>query len=169
MSKQSERAALLEATATAAAEFGAAAAQVDAAASAILGVNRTDLRILGSLYGRKRLTAGEAAAAAGLSAAATSTAIQRLLAAGYVSRDPDPQDRRRAVLALTPPAHRILQRIYDPIGAAGRAALDTYTDAELSLVERFLTRGRELQLSHAERIHSLSTAMSTEAADRGTL
>ena len=58
-------------------------------------------------------------AAAGLSPAATTAAIQRLVAAGHLSRDVDGRDRRRAVVALTPPARDLFDRAYTPIGRAG--------------------------------------------------
>lgn len=160
VSKQSDRATLVDATGLAAAAFGSATGAVDAAAGALLGVNPTDLTILGVLYGRRRLTAGAAASAARLSPAATSTAIQRLLAAGHITRTADPDDRRRALLMLTPEAQQLLERAYEPIGIEGRAALDAYSDAELRVIERFLASGRELQLAHAERIRGLKPSSS---------
>lgn len=160
MSKQSaaltpQRDALIESAARAAADFGAAAGVVDEAASRVLRVNPTDLSILGVLYERQQLAASEAAAAVGLSPAATSTAIQRLLAAGHLTRATDPTDRRRAVLALTRSTRDLLARIYEPIGTAGRALLADYHDDELRLITAFLERGRELQNQHAARTRKL--------------
>ena len=157
MSKQSsERQALLEAAARGAADFGAAAGVVDDEVCAVLRINRTDAEILAVLVQRGRLTAGEAAAAVRLSPAATSTAIQRLVAAGHLTRSADPEDRRRALLLLTEPARELLGRMYGPIGAEGAAMLADYTDDELRLITGFLTRGRELQLAHATRIRELA-------------
>jgi DNA-binding MarR family transcriptional regulator len=156
VSKQSVPADLLASTAQAAADFGAAAGAVDDAAAAAFGVNRTDLRIIGLLHQAGELPAGRLAAAAGLSPAATSTAIQRLMAAGYLTRAVDGQDRRRAVVALTAPAADLLARVYAPIGRAGRAELDRYAAPELRLIEDFLRRGTRLQLSQADRVRSLN-------------
>jgi DNA-binding MarR family transcriptional regulator len=150
VSKQSA----LERAARAAAEFGDAADAVDAAAAAVLGINRTDLRILGRVL-QCPLTAGQVAAAVDLSPAAATTAIQRLVARGYLTRELDPEDRRRAVVALTAHARELAERIYGPVGKAGVAALQRWSAAELELIANFLERGRALQLAQAERIRAL--------------
>jgi DNA-binding MarR family transcriptional regulator len=155
VSKQSGSAELLAGAAEAAAGVGAAAGAVDDAAAAAFGVNRTDLRIIGLLHRAGELSAGQLAAAAGLSPAATSTAIQRLAAAGHLTRAVDGHDRRRAVVALTAPAAGLLTRIYAPIGHAGRAELGRYSPAELQLITGFLRRGTRLQLSQADRVRGL--------------
>ncbi len=150
MSKQSS----VERAARAAAEFGDAADVVDDAAAAVFGVNRTDLRLLGALR-HGALTAGQVADAVHLSPAAATTAIQRLVARGHLTREPDPDDRRRAVVALTPSARRLADRTYGPVGEAGMAALRGWTAAELDLIAEFLERGRALQLAEAARIRAM--------------
>jgi hypothetical protein len=82
-------------------------------------------------------------------------AIQRLVARGYLTREPDPEDRRRAVVALTPSARRLAERIYGPVGEAGVAVLRRWSAAELELIADFLERGRALQLAEAARIRAL--------------
>jgi DNA-binding MarR family transcriptional regulator len=152
VSKQSA----VERAARAAAEFGSAADAVDDAAAAVFGINRTDLRILGAVA-QGPLTAGQLAEAVHLSPAAATTAIQRLAARGYLTRESDPADRRRAVVALTEEARRQADRIYGPVGEAGVAELQRWTAAELELIADFLERGRALQLTEAERIRRMAT------------
>ena len=147
MSKQS----LAERAALAAERFGAGADAVDSAAADALGINRTDLRILGAVV-QGAMSAGQVAEAVGLSPAAATTAIQRLVASGYLTREPDPVDRRRAVVELTPRARRQAELIYGPVGDAGMAQLQRYTAAELELIADFLERGHALQLAQADRI-----------------
>jgi DNA-binding MarR family transcriptional regulator len=144
-----------EEAARAAADLGTATDEVDAAAAAVLGVNRTDLRILGLVAEAGTIAAGPLAAAARLSPAATTTAVQRLVAAGHLTRRVDDRDRRRAVLALTPAAADLLDRMYGPIGRAGLRVLADYTADELALITAFLDRGRTMLRSHAERIRAL--------------
>lgn len=153
MSKQSA----VERAARAAAEFGDAADAVDEAAAHVFGVNRTDLRILGTVLDGP-LTAGQVAAAVHLSPAAATTAIQRLAARGHLTREPDPGDRRRAVVALTASARELAERIYGPVGDGGVALLRRWTAAELELIADFLERGRALQLAEADRIRALGGA-----------
>ncbi|MEU4419846.1 MarR family transcriptional regulator [Actinoplanes sp. NPDC024001] len=143
------------AAANAAAEFGAAADEVDDAAATRLRVNRTDLRILALVGAAGAMTAGALAAAARLSPAATTAAIQRLVAAGHLRRDVDPDDRRRAVVTVTTSTEETLDRVYGPIGEAGRQLLDRYSPAELTLITDFLQVGRRMQLQQAERIRTM--------------
>ncbi|MET8153433.1 MarR family transcriptional regulator [Actinoplanes sp. NPDC005259] len=141
--------------AQAAADFGAAADLVDDAAAAVFGVNRTDLRILGLVSEAGTLTAAALAGAAKLSPAAATTAVQRLVAAGHLTRTVDAADRRRAVIALTPTAVDLIEGVYGPIAKAGRRELARYSAAELELITGFLRRGIALQLAQAERVRTL--------------
>lgn len=150
MSKQS----LVTDATHAAADFGAANDVVDEAAAAAFGVNRTDLRIIGLIAAAGTLTAGRLATQAHLSPAATTTAIQRLTHAGHLTRRTDEQDRRRAVVELTPAAAELLAEIYTPIERAGRALLEEYTAEQLEFVIEFLRRGERMQLEEAERIRT---------------
>ncbi|MHA6625750.1 MarR family winged helix-turn-helix transcriptional regulator [Pseudonocardia sichuanensis] len=151
MSKQS----VVERTARAAAEFGDAGDAVDDAAAAVFGVNRTDLRLIGALRDGP-LSAGRLAAAVQLSPAAATTAIQRLVARGHLTREPDPVDRRRAVVALTSQAMRIIEQVYGPLVEAARVTLARWSAAELGLIADFLERGRAMQLAEAERIRAMA-------------
>jgi DNA-binding MarR family transcriptional regulator len=136
------------------AEFQSAADLVDEAASARLGINRTDLRCLGLLFVRGALTAGQLAQASGLSPGATTTALDRLERAGYARRVRDPADRRGILVELTLEARRLIEEIYGPIGRAGRTRLSRYTDEELVLLRDFLREGRALQVEHAALIRT---------------
>jgi DNA-binding MarR family transcriptional regulator len=155
VSKQSAPPHQLAEAAAAAADFGAAAGAVDAAAASALGVNRTDLRMIGLLHQRGPLTAGQLSTASGLSPAATSTAIQRLVTSGLITRTVDSADRRRATIAVTAEAADRFEDIYGPVGAAGMAQLAEYDAPQLALVADFLRRGERLQLNQAERIRRL--------------
>ncbi len=140
--------------ARAAADFGDAADAVDRAAAEWLGVHRTDLRVLAAVRLAGRVSAGALAAAVDLSPAATTEAVQRLVARGLLARDVDPDDRRRALIALRPAAERALEALYGPVRDEGRGLLDRYTTDELVLIADFLDRGRRLQLDAAERIRT---------------
>jgi DNA-binding MarR family transcriptional regulator len=160
---------LRDSAARAAADFGAAADVVDEAAALVFGVNRTDLRILGLVLDAGAMAAGPLAAAAGLSPAATSTAIQRLVTAGHLRRDVDDRDRRRAAVTLTPSARELLNRVFGPIARLGKRELGRYSAEELNVIIDFLRRGIQLQRTQAERIRALasSTSVSTHRPHRG--
>lgn len=143
------------AAAAAAAGFGAASGAVDDAAAVAFGVNRTDLRIIGALHRDGPLTAGRIAEASGLSPAATTTAIQRLVTAGHATRDVDAFDRRRVVVSLVASAAQLLETIYGPVAEAGMKVLDRYETADLALLGDFLRRGEAVQRDQASRIGQL--------------
>ncbi|MEU8609157.1 MarR family transcriptional regulator [Actinoplanes sp. NPDC048791] len=155
MSKQLN-ADLRDEAAQAAADFGAAADVVDEAAAATFGINRTDLRILGLVHTAGAMSATALAGAAELSPAATTTAIHRLGAAGYLTRTVDESDRRRAVVALTPEAEELISRVYGPVERAGRRVLAAYSPEELALITGFLRRGIDMQLAEADRIRTMN-------------
>jgi DNA-binding MarR family transcriptional regulator len=149
VSKQSD---LVERAARAAADFGAANTEVDDAVAAVLGVNATDRRIVGLVFAAGSLSAGALAGAVGLSPAATTTAVQRLVAAGHLVREVDPADRRRTVLTLTESAAEVIRCSYGPVAEEGTRILAGYRPEELALIERFLLAGIDLQRRHAARI-----------------
>jgi DNA-binding MarR family transcriptional regulator len=140
------------------ADFGAASDEIDAAAARVFGVNRTDLRILDLVNRSGRLSAGLLAAAAGLSPAATTTAVQRLVTAGHLVRAVDPADRRRVVLTLTDSAVALVRSCYGPLGTATLQLLRSMSPAELATVEAFLSAGVTLQREAAARIRAMPVA-----------
>lgn len=148
MSKQSA----VERAAYAARVFGDANDAVDQAVADHLRINRTDLRIVAAAHLGGPLSAGRVAEAVSLSPAATTEAVQRLVARGVLTRDTDPADRRRAVIAVVPAVGATLDACYAPVREGGFALLRRYTAAELELISEFLDRGRALQLAAAARI-----------------
>lgn len=142
----------VERAARAAAAYGDAADAVDQAVADAIRVNRTDLRILGVIYQHGPTSAGRLAAAVGLSPAATTEAVQRLVARELLARDTDPADRRRAVITVGAGGVGLAERFYGPVGEAAQALLERYGDAELAVIADFLERARDLQLAEARRI-----------------
>jgi len=143
------------------ADFGAASDEIDAAAARVFGVNRTDLRILDLVNRAGSMSAGVLAVAAGLSPAATTTAVQRLVAAGHLVRAVDPADRRRVVLTLTDDAVALVDSCYGPLGAATLRLLATMSPTDLATVEAFLRAGVALQREAARRLRTMA-----DGADR---
>ena len=138
--------------ARAAAGFGDAADVLRQAAATRLGLNRTDYRIVTSMRAGESRSAGELAAAVGLSPAATTEAVQRLVARGVLERDTDPADRRRAVITLAPQTAHLLEALVEPLRRDGEELMQGYSEAELELLLDFLEAGRRLQLAQAERV-----------------
>jgi DNA-binding MarR family transcriptional regulator len=141
------------------AEFQSASDLVDEAASARLGINRTDLRCLGLLFVRGSMSAGQLAQASALSPGAMTTALDRLESAGYARRVRALEDRRGILIEITEEARRRIEEIYAPIGRAGIARLESYTDEQLQLLRDFLREGRALQTEYASALRSGKTSI----------
>jgi DNA-binding MarR family transcriptional regulator len=86
-----------------------------------LGVSGTELLALVHLARRGDMTASDLAELLDLSAGGVTALVQRLAAAGHVTRRPDPGRRRSTRMRVTPATARALRAADAPL----RAALDT--------------------------------------------
>jgi DNA-binding MarR family transcriptional regulator len=126
----------------------------DQAIADYLGLNRTDTRCLDIVERLDGVSAGRLAAEAGLSTGAVTTVLDRLERAGFARRAPDPGDRRRVLVELTPAARRELSELYAPLAEATLRQLEGYTTEEVGLVRDFLRDNRRLNEAHAERVRA---------------
>ncbi|MET7383275.1 MarR family transcriptional regulator [Streptomyces sp. NPDC005526] len=127
----------------------------DEAAAAWLGLNRTDLRCLDLILAKDPMSAGELTTAAKLSPAATTTAIDRLERAGFVTRSRDAANRRRVLVAATEAARAAERKVYGPLGEAGTSALRHYGEEELAVIIDFLETARRVQEEQTARLKGL--------------
>jgi DNA-binding MarR family transcriptional regulator len=150
--RSEERVALLEELIRANRAYQSAVEKMDEAFCKLLGVNRTDGRCLDMIDQRPGITAGELAAAVGLSPGAVTTALDRLEGRGFVERARDPADRRRVTLKITPEAGRLAWEAYGPLGEMGGPYLQELSDEELEAVIRFLRAGTEVNQRRADEL-----------------
>ena len=132
--------------------FRTATAIVDEAVAGAFGVNRTDLRLIQALQVAGQLTAGQLASTVGLSPAATTTAIGRLVAAGHATRTRNDRDRRQTIVSLTPGALAIGDQAFGVMVQAGRRLLRRYTPDQLLVIQDFMQRARQVEITHAEKL-----------------
>src|SRR5947209_20582543 len=122
-------------------EFRASGNQDDAfdsLAAEQLGVSDTDLRCLNIIENSRGLSAGELAVQAGLTAGAVTGVIDRLEKATYARRIPDPDDRRRVRVAVTPAFYKAAERIWGPMAAEWHTSLsERFTSDELERITDF--------------------------------
>lgn len=136
---------------------------VDELVGQLLGVNRTDARSLDILDQHGRMSAGDLAEASRLTTGAITAVIDRLERAGYVQRVPDPADRRRVLVELTPKAYQAsMELMGEPMAELARPMVARYTDDELRLFIDFTRRGREIQERHAEWLRERLAATARE-------
>jgi DNA-binding MarR family transcriptional regulator len=118
-----------------------------------LGVNRTDLHCLNAIENAAGLTAGELADAVGLTSGAVTGVVDRLERAGFARRVPDPADRRRVKVEVTPEFYARAERIWGPLAAEWEASLSShFTAAELTRITTFLRLTNEVGKRHLDRL-----------------
>jgi len=126
----------------------------DEAAADHLGVNRTDLRCLDLLLQELSgsATPGQLGSRLGLSTGSVTAMIDRLERIGFVTRSPDPSDRRKVVVRPTEAVSMKVGQIYGPLASEGAKMLTRYTVEELKLLTDFVRRNTALQQQHLQRL-----------------
>ncbi|MDH2390845.1 MarR family transcriptional regulator [Streptomyces sp. HNM0663] len=124
----------------------------DYAAAERLGVNRTDLHCLDVLMQRESAAPSELGAALNLTTGSVTALLDRLDRLGYITRSPDPADRRRSVVRPTDKAVKAAEEIFGPLAQDGFRQVARYSLDELALLLDFFRTSRELQERHTERI-----------------
>lgn len=122
------------------------------AAADRMGVGHSDFECIDIIAQRGRVTAGELAAASGLTTGAVTGVIDRLEAAGIARRDRDAADRRKVYVTILPKALAAGNAHYGSFEKATNALLASYSDAELTLLIDYFTRGRDLMRAAVERL-----------------
>ena len=117
------------------------------------GLGRTDVRAMVAIMDAARrgeaLTAGVLGQAVDLSSASVTALVDRLERAGHVRRVRDADDRRRVALELSESAVAAGAEFFGGLNRDLMAAMADYSDDELTVVRRFLTRMAAVIERHA--------------------
>ncbi len=143
-------------------ELRRTADRLDEAVATQFGLNRTDLRCLGILYRRGRVTAGELAEESGLTPGAITTVLDRMERNGYANRVADPTDRRRVLVTSTVATRELGARIYGEVELAGRARLEPLEADDIAVIRDYLRDVREL---YSELVDAVGSPASDAAAE----
>ncbi|MFT3864226.1 MAG: MarR family transcriptional regulator [Solirubrobacterales bacterium] len=134
-------------------DAGTQDAAIEDLAAERLGISATDLRCLNAIENVGGLTAGELAREVGVTTGAVTGALDRLEAAGFARRAPDPADRRRVRITVTPEFRARAESIWGPIAADWQRRLATrFSAAELETLVEFLELTGEIGAVHVERL-----------------
>ena len=82
------------------------------------------------------MTAGALRARMGLSAAAITYLVQRLVEAGHLRRDLDSRDRRKVILRHTDSGRQLVRSFFDGVGRHAHRAMADLPDADLEAAHR---------------------------------
>ncbi|MFI7130025.1 MarR family winged helix-turn-helix transcriptional regulator [Nonomuraea sp. NPDC050153] len=120
-----------------------------------LGLHPTDLQCVSLLdLESGPVSTGEIATLTGLTPGSASRLVDRLEKAGFVVRRADPDDRRRALVALAPDARTRIAAAWDVPGDAFGEVLDRYDDDELAIIADYLGRAIDVGQEQARRLAS---------------
>ncbi|MEV7807058.1 MarR family transcriptional regulator [Microbispora sp. NPDC088329] len=118
-----------------------------------IGLHPTDVQCIALLdLEPGPVTTGEIARLTGLASGSASRLVDRLEKAGFVQRQPDPHDRRRALVALTPDAATRIAKAWETPGKAFGATLERYTDEQLEIIADYLQQAGEVGREQARRL-----------------
>lgn len=87
-----------------------------------------------------------------LTPAAVTSLIDRLEKRGFVRRQPDPDDRRKVMVAAGKKTEELIKRAYHPIFEAGAALLAKYSVAEMQLLLGFIEEVCVMQSAQTESL-----------------
>jgi DNA-binding MarR family transcriptional regulator len=120
-----------------------------------LGLNITDHKCLGFLLEEGPQTAGRLAELTGLTTGAVTGVIDRLEKAGYVSREKDPHDRRRVMIAPAMDSQARMGKLFLSLYESSVQMSSQYTDQELNVILRFISESSQMMLYETEKLKKL--------------
>jgi DNA-binding MarR family transcriptional regulator len=116
-----------------------------------VGLSATDLSALDLISRHNGVTARQIGDHLHMTSGAITGVIDRLERAGLARRAPDRVDRRRIMVVATPKEHQI-HALYDPLVEALGSAAAGYSEADLSLLRRFIEQVRTAVINTSEGI-----------------
>ncbi len=138
------------------------------AVGARLGLNPTDIDILGLLVVTGTITPTRLAEVSGLGTGTITLVIDRLEKAGFVRRVPGPKDRRSVLIELLPDRQREAAGLYAPVQQAGELLLADYDDHDLMLISEYLRRSNDtLRDATTELLRSASPSAGRQPSGAG--
>lgn len=119
-----------------------------------LGLNVTDLLCFACVLkaGENLLTAGDLAEHAHVTTGAMTGILNRLERGGFITRVPDPNDRRRVRVAAVPAAVARVEALYGPYYARLNTLFADYSADEIAVLNDWFTRTTGLALEYIEEL-----------------
>lgn len=125
-----------------------------------LGLNITDLLCFGCVLkaGENLLTAGDLAEHAHVTTGAMTGILNRLERGGFVTRRPDPDDRRRVRVAAVPSAVTRVEALYGPYYARLIDLFADYSADEIAVLTDWFTRTTGLAQGYIDELREQDKA-----------
>lgn len=135
-------------------DWGHAVSQLNALVADRMGVTLSDLDCLDALNKHGPATATELGRFVDLTSGSVSRMIDRLEAAGCVTRVQDPHDRRRVLIEPTADGLDRVRSYYAGLAACTLDDLTEFTEAELGVIQRFVERARDSTTAELNRLRN---------------
>src|SRR5438067_1484128 len=158
VSRPKARAALMEELEHAARRSSAQGVMFSQTVANCVGISSSDLECLDFLNLEGRVTAGRLAEVTGLTTGAITGVVDRLQKAGLVRRERDADDRRKVFITIIPENVAKIGRFYEHMQRAVLKDWESYTDAELLLLLRFMTQGYTTMLAATAELKAMVDA-----------
>jgi DNA-binding MarR family transcriptional regulator len=139
-------------------EFMARAVFFQDALARSVGINGTDMQVVGLLMSQGPATPGELATRRGFPAGGSiSAVVDRLERAGHVRRERDTDDRRRVIVhANTAKVMETVGPFYGRVRDRWEKYLDTLSQEQLELAIELFTRAAEINRDEVVRMQATS-------------
>lgn len=129
-----------------------------------LGLHVSDLTCLGALRDRGRASVGELATELGLTTGAVSRMVSRLEQVGFVSRVPDPEDRRRVIVELA--SNEPVVGLFAAQAARITEAAAAFSDEQLSFLLAYVRQSTTVTREEADRLRREGKPHATRRTSR---
>jgi DNA-binding MarR family transcriptional regulator len=125
----------------------------DDTVGALYGLNPAERHCLSLLWSGPQ-PPGIIAQRIGLTPPSVTALVDRLERRGFLTRERDPDDRRRMRIAITAKTRALTERVYLPLAAEGAVMLGSFAEAELAAIARFVSEATRLQEAAADRLRA---------------
>ena len=132
-------------------EFAARDALFHEAVAKTIGMHSTDEKVL-RLLGADAMTAGDLVSHTGLTGAAVTALVYRLIKLGYVTRERDAHDRRKVVIRAVSTKLRDINQLYGGLRGALQTLLSKYEATEFETIMDFLTNATAAMAEQTEKL-----------------
>jgi DNA-binding MarR family transcriptional regulator len=119
-----------------------------------LGISSRDLECLDMIVLKGRVTAGELAAAIGLTTGAITGLIDRLEKACFACRERDERDRRKVFVRALPRVETDIMPLYASLQSRMHALMDELSDQDIDRLLAFFSASRDALLSEIAAMKS---------------
>lgn len=112
------------------------------------------------------LTAGELGTQLGLSSAAMTYLVERMIESGHIRREKDDRDRRKVILRYADHGMEVARDFFRPLGSRTNAALTGVPDSDLAAAHRVFTVLIDAMRTHLGELRAHHPSIPAEETER---